>query len=181
MELIDEPLPGVKILRPFVFDDSRGNFVKPFHDGQLAAHGIHLNLREEFYTTSNANVIRGMHFQAPPHDHQKLVYCISGKVLDVLLDLRKTSATYGQHARFEVSAENKHVVYIPIGFAHGFLSLEDHSCLVYKTDTVHHPSSDRGIRWNSFGCPWPNQSAASLSISARDELHPPFAEFVSPF
>jgi dTDP-4-dehydrorhamnose 3,5-epimerase len=181
MELIDEPLPGVKILRPFVFEDARGNFVKPFHENQLAAHGIHIDVREEFFSTSAAGVLRGMHFQVPPHAHQKLVYCITGKVLDVLLDLRKESPTFGQSVAFELSASNRHVVYIPVGFAHGFYSLEDHSCLVYKTDAVHAPDSDRGVLWNSFGFDWPIPAGSEPSISGRDISHPALSDFDSPF
>lgn len=181
MQLIDEPLPGVKILRPFVFEDARGNFVKPFHEGQLAAHGISLTVREEFFSTSAAGVVRGMHFQIPPHAHNKLVYCMNGKVVDVLLDLRKGATTYGQSTSFELSAANRHVVFIPIGFAHGFLSVEDDSCLIYKTDAVHAPNSDRGILWNSFGFEWPLKEGDEPPISARDLGHPPYAKFDSPF
>lgn len=181
MEFIAEPLPGVKILKPFVFEDARGNFVKPFHEDQLAAHGIHLMLREEFFSTSSRGVIRGMHFQIPPHAHQKIVYCITGKVLDVLLDLRKSSPTYGQSVAFDLSAENRHIVHIPVGFAHGFIALQEQSCLVYKTDAVHASESDRGIRWDSFGYSWPSLTDSVQEISARDLDHPPFADFISPF
>lgn len=181
MQLIDEPLPGVKILRPFVFEDARGNFVKPFHEGQLAAWGISLHVREEFFSTSATGVLRGMHFQIPPNAHQKLVYCITGRVLDVLLDLRKDSPTFGKSTSFELSAANRHVVYIPVGFAHGFLSLEDNSCLVYKTDAVHAPESDRGILWNSFGFEWPIPPGSESAISARDIAHPALEQFDNPF
>ncbi len=181
MQLIGEPLPGVKILRPFVFEDARGNFVKPFHEDQLAAHGIHMTLREEFFSTSSAGVLRGMHFQVPPHAHQKLVYCITGRVTDVLLDLRKNSPTFGESAAFALSAANRHVVFIPAGLAHGFLSLEDDSCLVYKTDCVHSPDSDGGILWDSFGFHWPLSGNREAIISERDLKHPRFPDFDSPF
>lgn len=184
MTLIDEPLPGVKILRPFVFEDSRGNFVKPFHEGQLADHRIVMTVREEFFSTSAVGVLRGMHFQVPPHAHQKLVYCLTGRVLDVVLDLRRGSLTFGRAAGFELSAANRHVLHIPIGFAHGFLSLDPASCLVYKTDAVHNPDCDRGIRWDSFGFDWTRQQssqAVTPTISNRDAEHPSFAEFTSPF
>ena len=117
MTLIDEPLPGVKILRPFVFEDARGNFVKSFHEGQLAEHGIAMTLREEFFSNSAAGVLRGMHFQAPPHAHQKLIHCIRGRVLDVILDLRKESTTYGQSVGIELSSTNHHIAYLPVGLA----------------------------------------------------------------
>lgn len=180
MQQINEPLPGLKILRPFVFEDERGNFVKPFHEDQLAAHGIKIHIKEEFFSTSSAGVLRGMHFQAPPHSHQKLIYCITGKVLDVVLDIRKDSPTYGRAASFELSARNRHLVYIPKGFAHGFLSLEDASCLVYKTDSVYVPEHDRGILWNSFGFDWPSL-AGQATLSSRDNAHTPFPKFRSPF
>lgn len=179
MELIDEPLPGVRIFKPFVFRDNRGEFVKSYHEGQLAIHGIAMTVREEFFSISSAGVIRGMHFQIPPHAHQKLVYCISGKVTDVLLDLRRGLPTYGKAVAFELSETNRHLVHIPEGIAHGFRSLADNSCLIYKTDVVHHPESDSGIRWDSFGFEWGETS--SSGISQRDLLHPAFADFESPF
>jgi dTDP-4-dehydrorhamnose 3,5-epimerase len=204
VNLISEPLPGVKVLRPFVFEDARGNFVKPFHEDQLAAHGITIHVKEEFFSTSAAGVLRGMHFQTPPHAHQKLVYCITGRVMDVVLDLRGDSPTFGQSAGFELSAANRHIVHIPVGFAHGFYSLDDNSCLVYKTDAVHAPANDGGILWNSFGYPWKNsteskskvevEESASLklklatltgafapTISERDSKFPAFADFATPF
>ena len=97
-----------------------------------------------------------MHFQLPPHDHDKLVYCIRGRVMDVLLDLRKSSPTYGRSFGNEISANNHLMLYIPKGVAHGFLSLEDDSVLVYKTTTIHFPSHDAGVRWDSFGYTWPD-------------------------
>lgn len=180
MQLVSTPLPGVRVLRPFVFEDARGNFVKPFHEGQLAEHGIAMTVREEFFSTSQKGVLRGMHFQVPPHAHQKLVYCLTGRVLDVLLDLRKASPSFGKAAAFELSAANRNVVHIPAGFAHGFLSLEDQSCLIYKTDAVHAPDCDAGILWNSFGFTWPIDGSAPV-ISPRDLTHPEFCKFESPF
>lgn len=178
MTLINEPLQGVKVLRPFVFEDARGSFVKPFHEGQLAKYGIEMTLREEFYSISEKNVLRGMHFQIPPHAHQKLIYCVSGRVLDVLLDLRKDSPSFGRSVGIELSASNRHVLYVPVGFAHGFLCLEDNNCLIYKTDAVYAPESDCGVRWDSFGFQWPIESGI---ISDRDIAHPELADFASPF
>jgi dTDP-4-dehydrorhamnose 3,5-epimerase len=180
MELISEPLPGVKILRPFVFTDDRGFFVKPFHIGKLAEHGITFSVQEEFFSTSAANVLRGMHFQLPPHAHQKIIYCIRGRVLDVLLDLRKKSPAFGKAVAVELSDMNRHIIHVPIGFAHGFLSLESESCLVYKTDSVHTPDSDFGIKWDSFGFDW-QMNGASPKISDRDAAFPPLSDFLSPF
>lgn len=180
MTLVSEPLPGVKIFRPFVFEDARGSFVKPFHEEQLAAHGIRMTVREEFYSTSAAGVLRGMHFQIPPHAQQKIVYCLRGRVHDVLLDLRKESPTFGQAVGFELSAANRHVVHVPAGCAHGFLSIEEDSCFVYTTDSIHAPESDMGVLWNSFAFEWPLDGREPL-LSPRDQRHPSFQGFESPF
>ncbi len=179
MELVSEPLPGVKILRPFVHQDERGDFVKTFHKGQLIEHGISMTVREEFYTISAGNTIRGMHFQSPPHAHQKIIYCTAGRVLDVLLDIRRSSPCYGQHASVELSADHPLLVCLPVGIAHGFISLEDRSCLVYKTDAVYAPEADLGIRYNSFGFIWPDLGGTPL-LSLRDREHPNFPDFASP-
>lgn len=178
MKLISQPLPGVKVLEPFIHRDPRGDFVKPFHEGQLAEHDISLELKEEFFSTSAANVVRGFHFQKPPYAHAKIIYCISGRVLDVVMDIRKDSPSYGQCAGIEISADNHHVVYIPVGFAHAFASLEDGSCLVYKTDAVHAPEADAGILWSSVDFDWPFQAPL---ISERDAAFEALEGFKSPF
>jgi dTDP-4-dehydrorhamnose 3,5-epimerase/CDP-3, 6-dideoxy-D-glycero-D-glycero-4-hexulose-5-epimerase len=178
LKLVSEPLPGVKVLEPVVFTDERGTFVKPFHEHQLAAHGISMHVKEEFFTTSAKGVLRGMHFQVPPHAHQKMIYCTAGSVLDVLLDLRVNSSHYGRAVSIDLNAVNNYIVHVPKGIAHGFLSLEENSCLVYKTDAVHAPASDWGLAWNSFGYPWPITQAI---ISPRDSLHGSFRDFTSPF
>lgn len=178
MKLISEPLPGVKVLEPFIHRDPRGDFVKPFHEGQLAEHGISMELKEEFFSTSTTNVIRGFHFQKPQHAHAKLIYCINGRVLDVVLDIRKDSSTYGHCASVELSCDNHYVIYIPIGFAHAFASLVDDSCLVYKTDTVYAPDADAGILWDSVDFVWPFDRP---TLSPRDREFPKIEEFSSPF
>lgn len=178
MKLISQPLPGVKVLEPFIHRDPRGDFVKPFHEGQLAEHGISLELKEEFFSTSAANVVRGFHFQKPPHSHAKLIYCISGRVLDVVMDIREDSPTYGHCAGVDLSAANHHVIYIPVGFAHAFASLEDGSCLVYKTNAVHAPEADSGILWSSVDFDWPIENP---NISERDQGFETMGQFVSPF
>jgi dTDP-4-dehydrorhamnose 3,5-epimerase len=121
-----------------------------------------------------------MHFQLPPDDHQKIVYCISGRVLDVVVDLRIGGATYGQFFSAELSQNVPRLIVIPRGFAHGFVSLEDNSTLVYKTDCPYAPSSDSGIHWDSFGFRWPI-SASEAVMSIRDLQLPPLQDFRSPF
>jgi dTDP-4-dehydrorhamnose 3,5-epimerase/CDP-3, 6-dideoxy-D-glycero-D-glycero-4-hexulose-5-epimerase len=165
MTSLDQPLPGVHLLKPKVFEDERGDFVKTYHEGLFEKLGITFKPVEEFFSTSRKNVLRGMHFQIPPHDHDKLVYCIRGRVLDVLLDLRSTSPTYKMFTSAELSRENHHQFFIPRGVAHGFLALEDDSVMVYKTSTVHAPTHDSGVFWDSFGYDW---NCFSPVISDRD-------------
>ena len=179
MTIIDQPFAGTYLLKPRVFEDNRGDFVKTFHDGLFRELGLEFRPMEEFFSTSHRGVLRGMHFQLPPHDLDKLVYCVRGRVLDVLLDLRKGSATYGQSASAELSRENHHQFYIPSGVAHGFLSLDADSVMVYKTSTVHSPAHDAGVRWDSFGYAWPQLE--NRILSPRDQNFPALAEFVTPF
>lgn len=176
---LNQPLPGVHLLQPKVFNDNRGDFVKTYHAQAFKDLGIEFVPVEEFFSTSRQGVLRGMHFQLPPHDHAKLVYCIRGRVLDVLLDLRKGSPTYGQSVSTELSAANHHQFFIPTGIAHGFLSLEEDSVMVYKTSTMHAPSHDAGIRWDSFGYEWP--MIIDRVVSSRDQQFPAFKSFLSPF
>lgn len=173
-----EPLPGAMVLQPRVFKDLRGTFVKTFHSDLFAELGISFSPQEEFFSISRKGVLRGMHFQLPPHDHHKLVYCVKGEVLDVIVDLRRSSPRFGQSASVALSEENQHVFFIPKGFAHGFLSLTDDSVMVYKTDHVYAPSSDTGVRWDSIGFDWPEPAPA---LSDRDLAFPPLEEFDSPW
>ncbi|MHB1200384.1 MAG: dTDP-4-dehydrorhamnose 3,5-epimerase family protein [Polaromonas sp.] len=177
MELITELLPGCFLLQTKRLEDQRGCFVKTYHEGLYAALGVHLEIREEFYSISHKNVVRGMHFQLPPHDHDKLVYCIRGAARDVLLDLRQ-GTDYGRVASAELTGENGLLIFIPKGVAHGFVALTDETLMLYKTSAVHTPESDCGIRWNSFGFDW---GVDQPIISARDQQHVAFNNFVSPF
>jgi dTDP-4-dehydrorhamnose 3,5-epimerase/CDP-3, 6-dideoxy-D-glycero-D-glycero-4-hexulose-5-epimerase len=179
MTILSQPFPGTCLLQPKVFEDFRGDFVKTFHAGLFSELGIDFAPVEEFFSTSKRGVLRGMHFQLPPHDHAKLVYCVRGRVLDVLLDLRRGSPTFGQAASAELSRQNHHQFFIPAGVAHGFLSLEDDSVMVYKTTSVHAPSHDSGVRWDSFGFDW--QLTQPPIVSARDAAFATFPEFISPF
>lgn len=177
MKISQEILPGAYLVELARFEDARGVFVKTFLHSKFQSLGLHTDFREEFFSTSNVNVIRGMHFQVPPHDHVKLVQCLNGRVLDVLLDLRK-GETYGRVASLELDASKPSLLLIPAGIAHGFCSLEQGSLMMYKTSTEHQPTHDRGIRWDSFGFQWP---VVTPIVSDRDQAHPGFADFVSPF
>jgi dTDP-4-dehydrorhamnose 3,5-epimerase len=177
-----EPVPtgfaGLLRLNSRVFRDQRGVFVKTFHADQFRQLGLQFQAREEYYSISAKGVLRGMHFQAPPAAHAKLIYCLSGRVLDVVLDLRRASPTFGKSFQCELGAAPGGLLFIPVGFAHGFLALEDHSLMVYKTDTVHDPARDAGIAWDSFGFPWPEGQPV---MSERDRRFPRWPDFLSPF
>lgn len=163
-------------LRPH--HDARGMFLKTYHEPTFRELGLGTDWREEFISTSIKGVIRGMHFQAPPHQHAKFVVCLSGRVLDVALDLRVRSGTYGRWIAVELAPEKANGLYIAEGFAHGFLALEEQSTLLYKVSTVHAPESDRGIRWDSFGFPWPVKAPV---VSTRDTAFETFDDFQTPF
>lgn len=178
MELVPTELPGLQIIRPRIFQDARGSFVKTFHRDAFHELGLDFEPREEFFSTSAKNVLRGMHFQLPPVALAKLVYCIVGRVLDVVLDLRKNSPTFGCCCARELSASNREMLFIPVGFAHGFLALEDNATMVYQTSTVHSPAHDAGVRWDSCGFDWP---LPNPQLSERDKKFPALADFSSPF
>jgi dTDP-4-dehydrorhamnose 3,5-epimerase len=178
MELIPTSLPGCFEIRPFFARDKRGTFVKTFHAERFAEAGLPVEWREEFCSSSRKGVIRGMHFQTPPHDHEKLVYCIQGLVLDVVVDLRRTSPTFGRHVAVRLDAARGHGVMIPKGMAHGFLALTDDVLMTYKVTTVHAPAHDAGIHWDSFGMDWGIEQPI---VSARDSAHPTLGDFASPF
>ena len=173
MNIVTELLPDTFLLQPDRFDEMRGSFVKTYNEKLWSKLGIDFDMKEEYYSVSRKGVIRGMHFQIPPEDHKKMVYCLGGSVLDVLLDLR-VGPNYGKFASAVLSSENRQVILIPKGIAHGFLALEENSLMLYKTSTVHAPEFDRGIKWDSFGFEW---SIEAPIISARDQQHPVFSEF----
>lgn len=169
---------GCYEVQPRIFDDARGRFVKVFRRDAFTQLGLETGFVEEYYSHSNRGVIRGMHFQTPPSDHVKLVYCVHGEVQDVVLDLRKGSPTYGQSAAIKLSAQKGNFIYIPKGLAHGFCVTSDTATLVYKVSTVYDPHKDTGVLWNSFGADWPTSNPI---LSERDASFPILKEFVSPF
>ena len=177
-EKVSTPLEGLFELQPIVRGDNRGSFVKIFHANIFAELELATDFREEYYSTSIKNVLRGMHFQTPPADHVKLVTCLEGAVKDVIVDLRKSSATFGKHCSFELSAEKANMLYIPKGLAHGFLTLSERAIMLYNVTSVYSPENDKGILWSSCGIDW--QCDVPI-ISARDQRHPTLTEFDSPF
>lgn len=176
MKLIDTPIPGVYLLENFVSQDKRGAFIKTFHTGQFAEAGLCREFKESYYSVSSSGVIRGMHFQTPPHDHEKLVHVPRGRILDVVLDLRKNSSAFCRFAGFELSENNHYSLYLPRGIAHGFCALEDNTITQYSVSTVYHQPSDAGILWNSFGFDWKQNNPL---LSDRDAGFPTLQEFLT--
>ena len=177
MKIIATTLPGLYIIQPLIFSDARGSFVKTYRADQMIEIGINPHFQEEYYSVSKVNVLRGMHFQIPPFDHAKLVSCLVGSVLDVLVDLR-AGPTYGEVLALELHAHTPLSIFIPKGVAHGFLSLSDDSMMLYKTSTIHSPEHDKGILWNSIDFKWP---CIKPITSFRDDAHPLLKDFNTPF
>lgn len=178
MELIPTTLEGCYQVRPFFAKDERGTFVKTFHSGLFTALGLPTEWREEYYSSSRKGVIRGMHFQTPPHDHDKLVYCMQGQVLDVVVDLRKGAPTFGKYFSVELDATYGGGLIIPRGMAHGFLALTEDVLMAYKVTSVYAPENDSGIRWDTFGFDW---GVDRPIVSTRDRSHPTLGDLDSPF
>lgn len=178
MRLIETTIPGCFELQPDVWRDHRGTFVKHFHEEQFRALGLETNFVEEFFTRSSAGVLRGLHFMAPPFDQVKMVTCVSGRVLDAAVDLRRGSPTFGKYVVRELDDERCNILYMDKGIAHGFYVLSGDAILHYQVSTMHSPRHDCGIRWNSVGIPWP---VAEPIVSNRDAALPAFDVFESPF
>ena len=170
-DFIPTPIAGCFEIQPVVRYDERGHFVKTFYASEFSALNLEYDFIEEYYSSSHKGVIRGMHFQLPPHDHAKLVYCVSGSVLDVVLDLRSDSPTFGQYYSTEINSKNAKMLYVPKGLAHGFSSLEPESIMMYKVTSIYAPQHDTGIHWASFGFDWGIQNPV---VSQRDQLLPIF-------
>ncbi|MES9874663.1 MAG: dTDP-4-dehydrorhamnose 3,5-epimerase [Candidatus Sedimenticola sp. 6PFRAG7] len=177
-ELKETSICGCFEVQPQVFDDLRGRFVKVFHIDEFTKLGLDTHFAEEYYSQSNHGVIRGMHFQTPPFEHVKVVYCVQGEVQDVVLDLRKGSPSYGKSAFVKLSAKQGNFLYIPKGLAHGFCVTSETATLIYKVSTAYNSKNDSGVLWNSFGFKWPTSNPI---LSVRDESFKPLSQFDSPF
>lgn len=178
MKFKETDIEGLYLITPLFTEDKRGNFVKTFHADAFAANNLEFDFRESFFSESFKGVLRGMHFHWPPFDHAKLVYCISGEVVDVVVDIRRSSKTYGQCRSFNLNDRNKESLYIPRGFAHGFCAMSDVATMVYLTTTEYNREHDTGIRYDSFDYDWPVEnpivSERDMSFITLDELETPF-------
>ena len=178
MEFRPASIAGCVEAIPLIQTDLRGRFIKTYHEDIFHEQGINTSWREEYFTYSRKGVLRGMHFQLPPHDHHKLVYCVKGTVLDAVVDLRKGSPTFQTFQTFTLDSGKGTMLVIPPGLAHGFYCLSDEVVLFYKVSSVYAADQDTGIHWDSVGIPWPNTSPI---LSERDRSLPPLQEFHSPF
>ena len=174
----EAPIPGVRWGQLNETCDARGSFVKMYSREIFSELLPHKHIVESFATFSHARVLRGMHFQIPPRAYEKIVTCLQGSVLDVLLDLRVGSPTFRQHREFRLSSSERDYLYIPEGVAHGFFVVQAPALMLYHQTAEHVPSLDSGIRWNSFGFDWPEEHPI---ISARDSQFRSMKEFESPF
>lgn len=171
-------LPGCVAITPQRSADERGLFVKTFHQTSFAAQGLNTSWPEQYHSVSRRGVLRGLHFQMPPRDHEKLVYCSSGAILDAAIDLRKGSPTFGEHLLIELDAEAGTMLYLPRGLAHGFYVTSEQATMHYLVSTEYAPSEDAGLLFSSAGIDWPDSSPI---LSPRDETFPPLCDFESPF
>ena len=179
MQVCATSFQNLFILKPHIFSDERGEFIKPFSAENFAESRLDYNFVEAFYSVSKKGVLRGMHFQIPPKEHTKLVFVSSGKIIDVVVDLRADSATYRQY--FSVILDNTNALYIPKGFAHGFLSLCDGTKVHYMQSSCYDTNCDYGIAFDSFGFDWEcvagEHNISDFIISPRDRNFETLASF----
>lgn len=177
MEVIQTKIPGLLIIKPKVFEDSRGYFFESYNRKKLEDHELHYEFVQDNESLSTYGTIRGLHYQLAPHAQTKLIRVISGKILDVAVDIRKNSPTFGQWVSTELSEENKAQLLVPRGFAHGFSVLSKQAVVFYKCDNLYNPESERGINFRDpqLNIDWQIDPADTI-ISAKDKVLPEFVE-----
>ena len=182
MKFTKTNIEGLVIIEPIVFGDERGYFLETYNEKQFEEFIGKISFVQDNESKSAKGVLRGLHFQKPPFDQAKLVRCIEGEVLDIAVDIRKNSKTYGKHVAVLLSGVNKRQLFVPRGFAHGFLVLSDTATFAYKVDNTYAPEFDAGIRWNDkeLNIKW-GMEDSEVIISAKDAELPFFLEFKSPF
>jgi dTDP-4-dehydrorhamnose 3,5-epimerase len=182
MEVITTSIDGVFIIEPRIFEDSRGYFFESFSQREFDEKIGPINFVQDNESKSSYGVMRGLHFQCPPFTQSKLVRCVKGAVLDVAVDIRKGSPTYGQHVAVELTEDNHRQFFIPKGFAHGFSVLSETAVFQYKCDEFYHPEVDGGISIldDSLGIDWRIPMDKAI-LSEKDAKHQMFKDFYSPF
>ena len=182
MEVIRTNIDGVVIIEPRVFKDARGYFFESFSQREFDEKVRKINFVQDNESMSCYGVMRGLHFQRPPYTQSKLVRCVKGAVLDVVVDIRKGSPTYGEHIAVELTEENRRQFFVPRGFAHGFAVLSETAVFQYKCDNFYHPEADDGISIvdDSLGIDWKIDAEKAL-LSEKDTKHVLLEDFDSPF
>ncbi len=182
MEVIKTELDGVVVIVPKIFKDARGYFFESFSQRDFDAAVGKIDFVQDNESMSSFGVMRGLHFQKPPYTQSKLVRCVKGAVLDVAVDIRKGSPTYGKHVAVELTEDNHHQLFIPHGFAHGFAVLSETAVFQYKCDNFYHPEADGGISIldGSIGIDWRIPVDKAI-LSDKDTKHPLLKDFDSPF
>lgn len=182
MNVISTNIDGVVIIEPRVFEDARGYFFESFSQREFNEKVKPVDFVQDNESKSTFGVIRGLHFQRPPYAQSKLVRCVRGAVLDVAVDIRKESPTYGQHVAVELTEDNHRQIFIPKGFAHGFAVLSDIAVFQYKCDEFYHPESEGGISLMDAGLAidWRVPMDKAI-LSDKDKKHPLFKDFITPF
>lgn len=180
MNVATTQIAGLLILEPAVFSDERGFFMETYSRDRYREAGIEVEFVQDNFSSSRKGVLRGLHYQAPPMDQGKLVSVVRGRVLDVAVDIRFGSPTYGKHVAVELSAENHKQFWIPAGFAHGFVALEDDTLFAYKCTNTYSKEHDRGILWNdpAIGIEW---GVPDPIVSEKDKAHPLLTDIVREF
>ena len=182
MEIRKTPIEGLLVIEPQVFKDARGYFVETYNEQRYREAGIDTTFVQDNQSCSSYGVVRGLHFQRPPYTQAKLVTCTVGRVLDIAVDLRKDSPTFGQWFGIELSAENHRQFFIPRGFAHGFSVLSETAIFTYKCDNLYHPEADGGLLLSDpeLAIDWQIPEEQRI-ISDKDTKHPLLKEFDTPF
>jgi dTDP-4-dehydrorhamnose 3,5-epimerase len=180
MEIQKTTIDGLLIFKPKVFGDKRGLFLETYNKQLFASLGLNVEFVQDNQSVSHKGVVRGMHFQSPPFAQGKLVRVVYGAVWDVAVDIRKTSSTYGKYFAVKLDAENNAFFWIPEGFAHGFVALEDNTIFQYKVSNYYNRDAEMSIRWNdpTLNIPWETEQP---TVSEKDQQSPLFNDFVSPF
>ncbi len=182
MKIKETSIEGLLIIEPRVFNDGRGYFYESYNKRIFAEAGVAADFVQDNQSFSHKGAVRGLHGQADPFAQGKLVRVINGRVLDVAVDIRKGSPTYGKHVSVELSSDNKLLLWIPAGFLHGFATLEDNTIFTYKVNNYYDKASEIGVLWNdvNLNIDW-GIAPGDVLLSPKDELLPGFKEFDSPF
>ncbi|MGP1515007.1 MAG: dTDP-4-dehydrorhamnose 3,5-epimerase [Bacteroidales bacterium] len=180
MEVRETFIEGLKIIVPDIFQDNRGYFYEFYNEKKFFDLKLKMNFVQDNESMSQKGVLRGLHFQIPPYDQGKLIRVVQGEVLDVAVDLRKNSSTYGKYYKLLMNSENKLIFYIPQGFAHGFLTLKENTIFSYKCTNIYNKESEGGIMWNdrTLNIDWDIKNPI---ISEKDKHNINFLDFDSPF